>query len=188
VNVGNFSTAITTVCTQMVSIAGAGTLTVGAPLGTFSVEMSSAGTNNFGVLDMSGLSNFTANVSTFNAGTVGTVGGANSPYQMIMLLAQSNAITSTNIVLFTPGTGNGTGHAIHLGQNNTLNASNIVVAGGRDTLLVNFQSVPSPTLTIGGIAGVGSRANIKVGDNVDYNGGSTTANGILDLSAGSLQA
>jgi autotransporter-associated beta strand protein len=186
VNVGNFSTAITTVCTQMVSIAGAGTLAVGAPLGTFSVEMSSAGTNNFGVLDMSGLSNFTANVSTFNAGTVGTVGGANSPYQMIMLLAQSNAITSTNIVLFTPGTGNGTGHAIHLGQNNTLNASNIVVAGGRDTLLVNFQSVPSPTLTIGGIAGVGSRANIKVGDNVDYNGGSTTANGILDLSAGSF--
>jgi hypothetical protein len=45
--------------------------------------------------------NLTANVSTFGAGTVGTAGGANLPYQLTVWLAQTNAITATNVILAT---------------------------------------------------------------------------------------
>lgn len=191
VTVGGFGTSVSTVVTQMVSIAGAGGLAVGAPNGTFSIEMSGTGGTNVGVFDLSRLANFTANVSTFNAGTVGTSGGANLPFQQSVLLAQTNNLTATNLVLSTAGTGfafSPNGNAFYLGQNSTLNVSNLFVGGGRNTLRMAFENLVNPALTLDGLAGLGTRANLKVGDNVDYGGGSSPAVGTLDLSGGTVTA
>ena len=184
---GNFGSTVAGGVTQLVSFVGGGALAINAPSGNVSMEI--IGTNalggivHVGVLDMSGLSNFTATVNNFNVATVGSA-GANSLMQLTLKLATNNTITATNIFLATAGNGYTTNGVLALGQNNTLNANTIVVGGGRQVLTASFQNVSSPLLTVRGIAGGSTRANLIVSDNADYAGGSTPITDVLDLSAG----
>ncbi len=193
--VGNYGTTIGGItATTRVSFVRGGSLAVNAPNGSFSIEPS--GTNSVGtalaVLDLSGLSTFTANVSSFTASVIGGKPN-NVAGQFVLTLATNNTITATNLVLGASGYGNGT-DAINLGANNILNVNSLAVVGGRKTGTMSFQSGAISNLVIRGVSGGASRADIWVGDQVNFSGlgsgggGSTPCNGTLNFGAATVDA
>ena len=193
--VGNYGTAIGGItATTRVAFVRGGSLAVKAPNGTFSIEPS--GTNNsslaLAVLDLSGLSNFTANVGGFSAAVVGGKPN-NVPGQFTLTLATNSSITATNIVLGASGYGRGT-DTINLGASNTFNAGGILVFGGRQSGTMSFPAETSSNLIIRGISGGTSRANLYVGDQANFSGlgggsgGSSTINGTLDFGNATVDA
>ena len=193
--VGNYGAAIGGItATTRVSFVRGGSLAVNAPNGAFSIEPS--GTNNAGValavLDLAGLSNFTASVGSFSAAVLGGK-PVNVPGQFTLTLATNSLIAATNILLATSGYGYGT-DTISLGASNTFNAGSIVVFGGRHSGTMSFAGGTSSNLTIRGQAGGTSRANLYVGDQVNFSGlgsgsgGSSTCSGTLNFGAATVDA
>ncbi|MEI7730467.1 MAG: PA14 domain-containing protein [Verrucomicrobiota bacterium] len=193
--VGNYGNTIGGItATTRVAFAGGGSLIINAPSGAFSVEPS--GTNATGnalaVLDLSGLSNFTANVSNWTAAVIG--GNPNNvSVQFTLTLATNNTITATNIVLGSSGMGNSSagGNTVNLGRSNTFNANNIVVMGGRQLGAMLFQAGSSSNLTIRGVAGGSSRANLYAGDQSNLSGlggggGSSVSTSTLNFSGATV--
>jgi autotransporter-associated beta strand protein len=193
--VGNYGNTIGTItATTRVSFAGGGLLAINAPSGSVSIEPS--GTNNAGtalaVLDLSRLSSFNANVSSFIAALIGGKPG-NVAGQFILSLATNTTITATNILLGVSANGSGT-DTISLGASNTFNANSIVISGARHSGTMAFLAGATSNLTIRGVAGGTSRANIYIGDQaglagVGYGGGgSSTSSGTITTGGGTVNA
>lgn len=128
-NVGNNGT------TAMVTGAS-GSLSVGSGSSNainIGAELAAAGTSSNGMVDLSGVSSFTANVGIIRAGVTvagGNDGGNNTG---TLILAQNNTITATNSILIADSPGNGDG-------------------GTRGTIMfgAGTNDVTTPSLTIGG--------------------------------------
>ena len=178
------------------------TATVAGP-GTFSVSggniivrqcnASSSAIRN-AMLDMSGLSNFTATVSSLQLGV--QISGT-SPLTRaagVVVLAVTNQITATNIVLnYNPGSpvlGN-TNNALYFGQTNAIFANVITNGGdkGQFATLMAFKSgLNNPVAYIRAADGVSRVPNWMTGDNSHQTTSANTANGTEDFSGGTVDA
>ena len=169
-----------------------------APNGLFAIEP--CGTNVAGVavaaLDLSGLSSLTASVNKFNAAVIGG-NPINSGVQFVLSLATNNTITANNnIVLGSSGTGfsGSITNTITLGRSNVFNADGIVVFGGRQAGSMSFRTGTSSNLTIRGVSGDTSRANLWIGDQFNLSGlgngggGSTVCSSLLNGGAATVDA
>ncbi|MEI8289012.1 MAG: heparinase II/III family protein, partial [Verrucomicrobiota bacterium] len=197
--VGNYLNTIGgIVATTRVSFASGGALAVTAPNGLFAIEP--CGTNSSGIavasLDLSGLASLTASVNKFNAAVIGG-NPVNSGLQFVLSLATNNTITANNnIVLGSSGVGNSGSvtNTISLGQSNVFNAGGIVVFGGRQAGSMSFRTGASSNLTLRGVAGGVSRANLWIGDQYNLSGigngggGSTTCGSLLNCGVGTVDA
>ena len=146
--------------------------------------------NDAALVDMSGLTSFTFNKS--NRQLLWQPYGTAAVETMDWNLAKTGANTITAATL---GIGNGATNAqtnlnarLHLGTTNALNATNFALGGYRSKGTVDFQSgLTSPTLTLRGItAGVSRMTTLQIGNTLA--GAGTTGDGVLDLSAGTLDA
>ena len=193
--VGNYGSTIGGItATTRVSFIRGGSLAVNASNGVFSVEPS--GTNNLGLalaaLDLSGLSNFTAQVGSFSAAVVG--GKPNNVQgQFTLTLATNNSITASNLVLGASGNGFGT-DTINLGLSNTFNASGILLFGGRHSGTMSFLAGTGSNLVMRGASGGLSRGNLFIGDQANFSGlgggagGSSGIAGTLNFGCGTVDA
>jgi autotransporter-associated beta strand protein len=188
---GNFSNYTT--------IAGAGGLVVNNPASRIEVQQVSRAT-----LDLSGLSNFTANIANLWVGASPN----NSGQSGYLFLAQTNAITTAPNpgapgILIARSTNSGASGVLTLGQVNTFNTDGLVVSGtrgnGSGTRLGFSAGAANPSLTLRGSAGGSSRAAIfSIGDisaeENDYlaplggnaSGVADFTGGILDIKADSI--
>ena len=193
--VGNYGTAIGGItATTCVSFVRGGSLVVSAPTGAFSIE--SSGTNNAGTaqafVNLSGLSNFTANVASFTACVVGGKPN-NVSGQFNLTLATNNSITVPSLVLGDSNDGFGTNN-VNLGANTVFNVNSLAFIGGRYSGMMSFQSGSSSNLTIRGAVGGTSRADIFIADQVNFSGlgsgggGSSICIGTLDCGAATVDA
>ena len=176
------------------TVTGPGTLSVSG--GNIIVRQcnGSSSTIRNAMLDMSGLSNFTAKVSSLQLGV--QISGT-SPFIRaagIVMLAMTNQITATNIVLnFNPGSpvlGN-TNNALYFGQTNAIFV-NIITNGGDKgqfvTLMAFKPGLSNPVAYIRAADGV-SRVSIWVtGDESHQTSTANTANGTEDFSGGTVDA
>lgn len=182
--------------TTLATIQGAGSLVVDNAAANFIVSSGNkaSGSNDFSTLDLSDLSSFTANVDRFYVGrstnATGSFGSSGRP-QSTLYLSANNVITANTMVVGS-NTQTTTSSFLYLGQQNVLNVDDIVVANGRSNGRLEFDSgLINPTLTLRGTAGGSSRANITLGDSrnitgVGSTGGSSQPNGIVDLTAGTV--
>ncbi len=186
VNMGNLASQINV----SIAMTGSGTLALTATNGSF--QMNSGGTaGQVTTLNLSGLSNFNANVSEFDVGINPAATGANG--ESLLLLAANNAITAQNLFVGKgPNNQGGTFAILDLGASNTFNVGNFYVGtgkqggGGATPSVVTFNGQPG-TLTIAGSSGPGSRANVTLGwYNVNATG--NTPVGTIDLTGGTVNA
>ncbi len=169
--VGNYNMSIGgIVATTSVSFVNGGELNIIATNGVFSLEPS--GTNNLGValgiLDLSRLSSFTASLNRIRAATIGGY-PTNVSLRFALSLATNNNITAyNNIVIGASANGNtyfsGGSNAFTLGVSNVFNADGILIYGGRQSGFMSFRAGASSNLTIRGVSGGISRANLYFGD------------------------
>jgi hypothetical protein len=183
---GAFTVNNTTASSSNVTITGAGTLAItgGQTTTTFNVGSATAaagGTTQ--VLNMAGLANFSASVATFNIGNGQRGAGT-------VTLGATNSITANTIQLGGNTTTGGLTSTLNLGQTNTINATTIISGSGRSSGNINFAATGltgTPTVTIRGVSGGSSTANLTVG-----NGGNVSASGVgsgtVDFSLGSVDA
>lgn len=176
--------------TTKLTVTGAGSWVINAASSNFTVANTSSSvgsTTNTLTLDMSGLSTFSATVSQFNLGT----GNDQGPFQVS--LAKSSTITAATMRIGgAAGTGTTTGSNLLLGQTTVINAGTIMLATGRTSATMKFQTgLTSPTLKIRDQAGTG-RANLIIGSNAattvyaSVQGGSSSPSGVLDLTGGTV--
>ncbi|WP_166442534.1 autotransporter-associated beta strand repeat-containing protein [Phragmitibacter flavus] len=196
------STTLTTTGAMVMTTASAGVARLAITGdGSWVVDSGVATKNNFtltnaggsnataSILDMSGLANFTANVVNFNVGT-----GSGAPVYHLNLAKTTN-ITATNMRFGgSTGTGTLTGSQVNFGQTTNLNATHIMLGTGRTSINAAFQSglTGTPTVTIRGLAGGVTRANLVLGANTPTSqyaavqDGSSSPHGVVDFSAGSV--
>ncbi len=190
--VGNYGSTIGALtATTRVSFVGGGAFAVNTPNGVCSIEPS--GTNNAGtalaVLDLSGLSNFTAGVSSLSASFTG--GKPNNVQgQFTLNLATNSFITATNILLGASSYGFGT-VTINLGSRSLFQVDTMVLVGGRYSGAMNFLAGASSNLIMRGVSGGTSRANLYIGDQVGlagfgYGGGSAVTTGTLNAGSATV--
>jgi hypothetical protein len=162
----------TAATTTKLTISGAGTFSVVATSGTFGVGQTS-GATTFGsssTLDMSGLANFNANVSTFRVGDFTSNGNTGLAS---MILATNSTITAGTLTVGVSGRNNGTSaHTLKLGSgSNILNADTIIVGGSQTGATTNRSAgsltfnAAAGTLTIRAKNGTGG-ASLSVGSAV----------------------
>ena len=143
---------------------GLGRLEVDSAAGTFLVGNGPGGTNNRSnaMLDMSGLSDFSTDLTTGTM-TVGATGDNSGSFPSSILLANtSNSISAANLNVGASGLGSS--HALRLGAGtNVLHVDNIRLgSGSRDAGTINFQS-GSGSITLADRTGSG-RTNISLGN------------------------
>jgi autotransporter-associated beta strand protein len=169
-----------------VNITGAGKLNVNNAAATIRVDTTNSA--NLAKLDMSGLTDFAANVANFRV----AVNGPGPNYsQASVLLANTNVITAATEFLVagtlatTDAVDIGT---VRLGTSNAINTALIAVGRGKGNGTLNFQTgLTNPTVTILGATGGSSRADLDIGAmKVAANG--APAVGVVDLSAGTTTA
>jgi autotransporter-associated beta strand protein len=187
--------------TNYTSFTGPGSLVVNNPSSRIDIQQVSKAT-----LDLSGLNNFTANISNLWIGASATVA---SPIGAL-LLAQTNTLTTapnpTGPGILIGRTFSSTAIGIlTLGQVNTFNTDGLVVGGTRsgsgvgNNRLGFSPGASNPTFTLRGSAGGSSRAAIfSIGDisaeDYDYltplggnaNGSVDFSGGIVDIKADSI--
>src|SRR5712664_574208 len=185
--------------TNYTTIAGAGSLVVNNPASRIEVQQVSRAT-----LDLSGLSNFTANIANLWVGA----SPFNSGHSGVLLLAQTNAITTAPNpnapgILLSRSINSPSQGFLTLGQVNAFNTDGLVVSGTRSSSSgskLSFTSGASnPAFTLRGSAGGSSRAAVfSIGDisaeENDYlaplggsaNGTADFSGGIVDLKADSI--
>jgi hypothetical protein len=161
------------------TVTGGGVLA--ATGGAINISVNQAATNaayySTGILNLSGLANFTANVSTFNIGVGSTTTGVGT----VILSNVANTITTPTLQVGNSGGNNGGNPALlsvlTLGNGtNVINAGSINVGFSKVGGTISWAS-PTPgtgTLTIGSNSGTGG-ANITIASN---NG---TATGAVDV-------
>lgn len=137
-------------------------------VGNNPINTASAASGSSATLNLSGLSSFTASVTTLRIGdATGGVGTGSST----LTLAANNDITATNLQL---GTGRGGTETLNLGTGNNVlkvDAFNIGFLDGRSSGVVQFTNALG-SLTLGGKSG--QRVNLEVGYGVTGTGGSPT--------------
>ncbi len=150
----------------------------------------------YSILDLSGLSSFSANVNNIEVGTRGT---SNAKSLGLLSLATANTLTANAVIVgSTEGVSNGTGttltSSIQLGRTNDLNVDNIYI-GAASSAVQNrssgemiFQTLgpgPTPEVVIRAKDGT-SRANLIVGKTGASSG--TTIAGTVDFTGGTVDA
>jgi autotransporter-associated beta strand protein len=185
--------------TNYTSFVGGGSLVVNNPSSRIEVQQVSRAT-----LDLSGLSNFTANIGNLWVGA----SPANAGHSGVLILAQTNNVTtaanpSAPGILISRSIGSSSSGILTLGQVNTFNTDGLVVSGTRGnasgTRLGFSVGASNPTFTLRGSAGDSSRAaNFSIGDisaeENDYlaplggsaNGTADFSGGIVDIMADSI--
>jgi len=174
------------------TVVGPGTLSVAN--GSLIVRQcnSSSSTTRNALLDMSGLSNFTANVSTLSMGVqLGATPGIRA--SGAIYLAMTNRITAPIIVLHfnptSPVLGNN--NILYLGQTNVIFA-NIITNGGiksqNSTLMAFRPGLDSPVAYFRAADGVSRVTTWVTGDDTQAATSANTANGINDFSIGTVDA
>lgn len=168
-----------------------------------------------GTLDMSGLNTFTFGGGRFQV-TANGISAALAGAQYVgldrpwgsVLLAKTNVITAARpradafpfavapFAICDNRYANGTANPtlLELGQENTINAEAITVAGARAgnavaTATMKFRSgLTNPTLRLRGADGTNRVAEIGIGDNNIPNGATVQSIGVMDLSLGTVNA
>ena len=159
------------------------------------------------ILDLSGLSSFSANVDQLLVAYSNTGGSQDRP-NAVMYLAVNNTLTLNNtgtiasaatangglILGFAGNHSSGQASTLYLGTTNTINMANAVLGGRRETVSMLFnpnmlsggtQFTTTPTVTMRGIDGVSRVTFISLGDATGNVSGSTNmSSGTLDLSGG----
>lgn len=201
--IGDSSTDFGTSASEFVTMAGTnGTLTINNTNSTFYVGLVTAGAGSEqATLDMSGLGAFNASVSSLAVGAVAatTFGNIGTAY-----LAETNNITAVGGVtnnesgqdealsLMVGETGkNGSGTCyLYLGQQNAILANTIGVGLAKEAGQLLFNSTfVNPTATFYGPGGVGTPISVwSIGDGLAQSGGSTSPNGTVDFSGGTVNA
>jgi len=174
-----FNSAAST--TTLLTLNGLGTFSVNA--GNFRVGGNqTTQVSNAATLDMSGLSNFVADLgagSIFGVGAIANADGASLLGGSTLILAQNSSITAGT---FTTDSAEAATQVIKLGSgSNTINANTITIAAitGRDNATFSFNSPGSGTLTIRSQTGAARVANMTVAY-VSYTG-SNGPDGTVDL-------
>ena len=175
-------------------------LTLSGATGTFAVNAVGGGATNAnfhvggggtatGTVDMSGVGTFTANLGTGTL-AVGVGSGSNantSPYTL--KLAATNSITAAKLSVGA-GTGsnsiNASAHTMRLGSGgNTINTNDLFIGAynnqgrGNVSTALNFNTTTG-TLTLRGLTGGSTRANVRIGENIGGTA-SNTSGGKFDL-------
>lgn len=172
---GNFSQSLGN-GTSNVIVKGSGSLSA---TGTnFSVAVSGVTGNATSTLNMSGLSNFSFNGSTFavSKATAAVATGQNGT----VTLGASNTITATGLDIgvggnFSQPVGNRRG-ILNLGTTNTINADQITVGSDKYVGTLQFAAgITNGTVTIRNKAGTGG-ANLNIADSLNF---SSTVGGAL---------
>jgi autotransporter-associated beta strand protein len=163
VNLGTTSGNTTTRLTAT----GAGTLSLGDNSLPTNANVSIGigtgdGTRNNSILDLSGLSNFFANLGTgtFRVGSPTNPSGAGTGSGSSVILAENSTIQAATVSLGSADTAT---QSLRLGADtNALNSDSIIVGtGGRSNSNVIFNGATG-NLTVRGLAGGTSRANLTM--------------------------
>ena len=163
VNLGTTSGNTTTRLTAT----GAGTLSLGDNSLPTNANVSIGigtgdGTRNNSILDLSGLSNFFANLGTgtFRVGSPTNPSGAGTGSGSSVILAENSTIQAATVSLGSADTAT---QSLRLGADtNALNSDSIIVGtGGRSNSNVIFNGATG-NLTVRGLAGETSRANLTM--------------------------
>ena len=174
------------------TVTGPGTLSVAN--GNIIVRQcnGSSSTIRNALLDMSGLSNFTANVTSLQMGVqLGATPGVRA--SGAIYLAMTNRITATTIILHQNPTSPvlGNNNILYLGQTNVIFA-NIITNGGDksqfSTLMAFKPGLNSPVAYIRAADGVSRVSLWMTGDESHQVSSSNTANGTEDFSGGTVDA
>ena len=182
-------------------VTGGGTFTVDDSTRNIVVaNTDTSGTGASAQMDLSGLTNFNANVANIYVGRPTSVAGAaaNGKPNDSLKLAVNNDITVSGVI-GVGGTSQspnaGTTQQFLLGQANTIKAGSILVGSSR--IPANFAyntGLTDPTVTLRGAAGGVDRTNIYLGDQGNTQavsngaGGSTPISGRMDFTGGSVDA
>jgi hypothetical protein len=206
--VGNASLDFGGATVESVTIAGTnGTLQVNNTNGTLYVGLGSATSGSHqATLDMSALGTFNATVSRIAVGVGSTSEGFDEGRETgIIYLAQTNTITVTVAVSGTEtsdtgasdagidvgdndGNPNSVSSALYLGQTNAIFSDAIAVGREKQGGIISFNpALTNPSAYIRGQNGVNPVSILGVGDAV-VNGGTTSPNGNVDFSGGTVNA
>jgi autotransporter-associated beta strand protein len=179
----------------IVTVSGAGTLAIGNGSGGLFVVGNQSGaassTTTFATLDASGLANFTANLGggQIGIGSTPTVGIANGPGANL-ILGNTNVLTAS-LMKVGYGGSNGGFNTLTLGTTNTINVDTLVVAAGKGSGTMIFNTgLSSPTMKIRASDGVSRVGTFSIADynDISATGGATNSTGVVDLTAGSVDA
>jgi len=206
--VGNISNDFGGSATEVVTIAGTnGTLDVNNPADNVYVGLVSATENAVGsglavaTLDLSGLGTFTASVNTLAVGALSNT----SVYPAgVLYLAQTNTITAAggawgqtnafgetlSLMVGETGKGKTTKSWLYLGQMNTFNVNSVGDGLAKEEAAMQFNSTlaGTPLAIFRAADGVSPVSNWAIGDGTGQTGASTSPNGTVDFSAGSVDA
>jgi autotransporter-associated beta strand protein len=152
---------------------------------------------HYAILDMSGLSTFTANLARIAVG-YGQPGGTVRAMGRL-LLARTNILTLTgtnfadNVQLIVgDNSGNNDGNStfafLHLGQTNRINVDRVLIGGQKTPGQVLFNTngiFTSPTLFLRGSDGVNRVTALRIGDESDTGATGSPTTGTLNLRDGS---
>ena len=132
-------------------------------------------------IDMSELETFHAYVNTFGAAAT------NQPVPFNLQLAKNNLIRGNMLDFAYAGGNNSNPVNMYLGETNTLHLNDIKLSTWKTPGTVEFNSIwTNPELTIRGLTGGTSRANLQLGISEASTGTVTT--GVLNLSGGTVDA
>ena len=177
--------------TQNLDVTGGGSLVFGngSGGGTNANLYLGGGSTATGTVDMSGLASLGMNLGTgtFNIGNGSTNGTSTAPWTLILPPTSTLTATRVSVGGGFGNTTNASAYALKLGSGTTaINTTDLYVGvynnqgRGNVNTALNFNTTTG-TLTLRGLSGGTTRANVHVGEN---NGGSTGTNsgGKLDLS------
>lgn len=192
---GNFRAGTTQVGAGLITLAamtGSGTFAVNNPGGTFTVASSSStGNASRATLDMSALSNFSANVNLFEVGTGNSGNGT-------IFLADNSVITSGTFTTGGSGSSYGSGvmNNTYFGTTTVMNVDTISFGGNRTYGTAQFRpanasssntsAVTNGVLTIRGANGIGASGTMNVGAYAGAMQGSTSTT--VNLTGGTVDA
>ncbi|RRJ97000.1 PEP-CTERM sorting domain-containing protein [Opitutaceae bacterium TAV4] len=181
-------------------IQGEGALVVNAASSKIWVNnpTNSTSISGYAILDLAGLSSFTATVDTIEVGTRSSTADRARSLGLLTLAADNTITTNKIIVGSTEGIGNGTGVAgvskLQLGRTNEIFADEIYIGAASSAVqnrssgelsFQTFESGPTPEAIIRAKDGVG-RANLTVGKTGASSG--TAITGTADFTGGKVDA
>jgi autotransporter-associated beta strand protein len=179
--------------TVYATISGNATLAVTNTSGNITLVQgtnSSGGSGPFkATLNMAGLDNFFASVSTINLAinADGNTSATNNRPSADLFLAKTNTISATTVTISESFNNSGSQSSMRLGQTNALNFDTLRVGSRKGNGLLNFNTGwTSPTARFRNKAGTG-RGTWYIGEDLGSASG-TGSTGLIDLSAGSVDA
>jgi fibronectin-binding autotransporter adhesin len=191
---GGLSTTVGASTLGVATVIGTGTLNISNPSGTFQMTPNTSGST---ALNLTQVGAFSANVNQFVVGN----NPLTSPSGIALLaLSPSNTITTPSLLVSygTANAGSMTAYIV-LGAVNNLNVGNLTVAYDKNsttglaseitwTTIAPLPAVQPGTLTLAGLSGAGSRAEVTVGQSNFGGGTGSSAIGMIDLTGGTVNA